>query len=233
MRVHMPEENPRRKRRTPPRGAGGRFRKRKTATRRKRRRNPALATVGLNPKRRRAPARTRTPARTRARTVTRYRYRNRPKRRYARRRRNPRLPFGLGRVMGVSLPSLSKVGFGLFGVIGTQTLPTLVPWTAARNQGFFGYLFELGSLVATATVAGMIGGSSAKGAAAIGGGIRIAYRAAYDFGVLGMIPGGAPAEVPPANVAGYIDPPPTSQGGGGMGAFYGEQYGMVPQPASY
>ena len=192
MQVLMPEENPRRrarrrKRVTPPRGAKGRFVKR-------RRRNPALMTV--NPRRRSAVARRRRRRRNDPAPA------HHPRRRTYRRRHNPRL--------AGFLPPLMPVLWGAGGFVGAAALPNLVlgAKAATTNKGIVGAALELASAVGLSFLARTVGGTRAAVAVLTGGGIRVAYRVAKEYGLLAKVPGLADSEEvgPIPGFAGYLDP---------------------------
>ncbi len=126
----------------------------------------------------------------------------RRRRRTYRRRRNPRL--------AGFLPPLMPVVWGAGGFVGAAALPNLVlgAKAATTNKGIVGAALELASAAGLSFLARAVGGPRAAIAVLTGGGIRVAYRVAKEYGLLAKVPGLAATEEvgPIPGFAGYLDP---------------------------
>ena len=213
----MPTENPRRRRRAkrktprqyksgPKKGqfmskravtAKRKPRKRTTRKRTTRRKNPTLATLAGNPRRKR-----------RSPTVAKRRRRYTAKRKKSYKRRNPA---GF-KIAGFKLPPFQPVAFGVVGMLGAQALPRLVVPGMAGQPGFVGLAVKLAGAAATGMVVKMVAGSKAGTAALVGAGIGIASEWVQTSGVLANLPGLSGTEavgLAPYPMGGYIDAPLT------------------------
>lgn len=171
-------ENPRRRKRRSytakqlRAGFGGKRYRRRSV--RRHRRNPSLASLSLNPRRRRH-------------------YRAAP-RRFHRRYRNP--SFGLGNLK--SLIDLPTAGFVAGGMIGVKLAPSLLRkvWAGAPTTGIGGYALKLGTVFVLGMATRMLTKSPQRAAQVVSGALGITLYELFNeylapkIGLSGLATGG-------------------------------------------